>query len=243
MRHIGLLFTFTISSPCWAFLLINPSYRLANATNVKVYLSAATCSSYGVSTSDVAQSLRDSINNYWNTVPESRLHLEYKGETEKHYTQVAGGEILVGCSPSVTAGIAGFAVPDFSQQGAYIVLSTQSFQPGNYYYDGLVGTVGHEMGHAIGLDHSAESASIMTYEAHGWGAKPTYLSRDDKDGVIYLYPNEAVLGGLLGSCSLVQAESIGGKPVRMSPWAAIFELFVLLGIGRGLRWLGRLLKN
>jgi hypothetical protein len=41
----------------------------------------------------------------------------------------------------------------------------------------------------------------MTYEAKGWGLRPSYLSQDDKNGVAYLYPTEGSSYGLIPGCS------------------------------------------
>jgi len=45
----------------------------------------------------------------------------------------------------------------------------------------------HELGHSIGLDHSADSAAIMWPTAHGRGRDAT-LGADDKAGVLAIYP-------------------------------------------------------
>ena len=46
----------------------------------------------------------------------------------------------------------------------------------------------------------------MTYESNGWNYKPSYLAQDDVDGVVYLYPNEKQIGGLMGSCNSYAAD-------------------------------------
>jgi len=48
----------------------------------------------------------------------------------------------------------------------------------------------HELGHSIGLDHSADSAAIMWPTAHGRGRDAT-LGADDKAGVLSIYPASA----------------------------------------------------
>jgi len=45
----------------------------------------------------------------------------------------------------------------------------------------------HELGHSIGLDHSADSTAIMWPTAHGRGRDAT-LGADDKAGVLSIYP-------------------------------------------------------
>ena len=48
----------------------------------------------------------------------------------------------------------------------------------------------HELGHSIGLDHSADSTAIMWGTAHGRGRDAT-LAADDKAGVLAIYPSTA----------------------------------------------------
>jgi Matrixin/Putative Ig domain len=45
----------------------------------------------------------------------------------------------------------------------------------------------HELGHAIGLDHSFDSSAIMWATAHGRG-RDAVLGEDDKAGVLAIYP-------------------------------------------------------
>lgn len=53
----------------------------------------------------------------------------------------------------------------------------------------------HEMGHCVGLGHPhTSSASIMSYARDRSG--PPSLSRDDKAGILYLYPDPSVIHGI-----------------------------------------------
>jgi matrixin/putative Ig domain-containing protein len=58
----------------------------------------------------------------------------------------------------------------------------------------LAETACHELGHAIGLDHSADSAAIMWASVRGHGRDAT-LAADDKTGVLAIYPSSPGSGG------------------------------------------------
>ena len=71
----------------------------------------------------------------------------------------------------------------------------------------------------------------MTYEPNGWNYKPSYLSQDDVDGVVYLYPNDdKELGGLLASCSSYAAD--GNSPKSGMGLELIIGFFGLMLIWR-----------
>lgn len=189
-----------ISQSSWAYLLIDKDYRLKNPEKTKVNISSEGCTGNGIPDSELKDAINKSIA-IWNEVPESRLRLEYDGRTSASIvTAVAPkGTILIGCTP--LSGTSGVTNNDNANGSSRIRLNSNELVPGSYYPDGLSGLIAHEMGHSIGLHHSKDRGSVMTYEDNNWGAMPTYLSQDDVDGVIYLYPNKEELGGLLPACS------------------------------------------
>lgn len=223
----ALLFSLLLSTDARAFLLIHPQYRLHNPEETTVNIAAGGCQSNGISNAELKAAITRSIDRYWNTVSESRLKMKTGDEVSRSLGAGADpGEIIVGCQAMGVSGSAGVTVPDYARGSAAVALNSDQFTPGNYTADAMVGVLAHELGHAIGLNHSGDPASVMTYETHEWGPAPKYLSQDDKDGVVYLYGNEAMLGGLLGGCTAVAAD----RPRRpISPWAYLLELTVLLG--------------
>jgi len=192
-----LIFLF-ISLPAHAFILTEKGYALKFDEYVKVYISSEGCVPEGIPDGELADVIKEAIENYWNTVPESRLKLKYAGKSSASIEDGAPSSgILIGCS--TFSGSDGAADNNKSRGSSRILLNDSTIS-GATSTARLVGLIVHEMGHSVGLAHSKDKASVMTYESHGWGAKPSYLSRDDKDGVIYLYPNKKEVAGLVPSC-------------------------------------------
>ncbi len=51
-------------------------------------------------------------------------------------------------------------------------------------------TVTHELGHVLGMDHSKDPDATMYYSANKGDINKRTLSRDDKDGLCYLYSKD-----------------------------------------------------
>ena len=71
----------------------------------------------------------------------------------------------------------------------------------------LAETACHELGHAIGLDHSADPTAIMWQSVRGNGRDAT-LGADDKAGVLAIYPGSSGGGGG-GGVGPVSITSVG----------------------------------
>ncbi|HMN69846.1 MAG TPA: matrixin family metalloprotease [Bdellovibrionales bacterium] len=233
MNRLWMFLSFALTANlAHAFLLVNPNYRLAKPEETTVNIASGGCRANGITNSELEGAIAEAIKRYWNTVTESRLNLKVGGEVPRAINHMPdAGEILVGCGPLTSAN--GVTYPIESRGGAVIVLNSNVFVPGGYLSDGLLGVLSHEMGHAVGLNHSGDPASVMTYESHDWGPAATHLAQDDKDGVVYLYPREAQLGGLLGGCQALAGPLTAGA--RPGSWA-LFELSLLLGVGHLLSW-------
>lgn len=198
MKLFYFLFTLTIASTAGAFVIMTDGYRLADPKNTVVNYNSASCTAVGISDADVRGSIEQSIAQYWNTVTESELRLTMGGPVDRNsLAQANAGEILVTCG-NAGAGNAGVTNNDPDRGTSFIVMS--SLLAGDT--PEFMGVLTHELGHSIGLLHSDDSASVMTYNDHGWGPKPNFLAQDDKDGVTYLYPTEGKLGGLIPGCTV-----------------------------------------
>lgn len=189
-----------------AFVLLNPAYKLHDATNAQVMVSAEGCIANGVSDAEIVEGIRYAIE-FWNDVPESRLKLKYGGKSSATLTdpRIPKNEIIVGCGTLPSLQILGATQHDRGN-GSARVLMNEAVYTGSYNKNSFIGTMTHEIGHGVGLYHSKDPASVMTYSPHEWVDIPKYISQDDIDGVVYLYPNEKAAAGFLGSCSSFASE-------------------------------------
>lgn len=194
-------FLMLVSPVAHSFVLLNPKYELHNPATAKVKISSEGCTANGVSDAEVVEGIKWAIE-FWNDVPESRLKLSYGGRSSASLTdsRIPVNEIIVGCGPLPSLQILGATQHD-RENGSARVSMNEAVYTGSYNRNSFIGTMTHEIGHGIGLYHSNDPASVMTYANHQWVDRPSYISQDDMDGVVYLYPNKSELGGLLGSCS------------------------------------------
>lgn len=188
------------------FVLLNPKYELNDPTSAKVKISSEGCTANGVSDGDIVEGIKWAIE-FWNDVPESRLKLKYGGRSSASLSdsRVPKNEIIVGCGTLPSLQILGATQHD-RDNGAARVTMNAAVYTGSYNKNSFIGTMTHEIGHGLGLYHSNDPASVMTYADHDWVDRPKYISQDDIDGIVYLYPNKSQMGGLLGSCSSFASE-------------------------------------
>lgn len=220
---LGVLVTFHAN----AFVLLNPKYELHDATTAKVKISKEGCRANGISDAKVKEAIKWGIE-FWNDVPESRLKLKYGGTSKATLTdnRIPKNEIIVGCGSLPSLNILGATQHD-RDNGSARVKMNEDVYTGNYNEENFIGTMTHEIGHGVGLYHSNDPASVMTYREHGWTDRPKYISQDDMDGVIYLYPNEKSAGGLLGSCSTFASDGTKGMNFMVE---MILSLISVIGI-------------
>ena len=203
--YLAMNFMFSLSVS--AFILIDPGYRLSNPEDVRLGVVAGGCSGNGISDAELVGYLEEAVDDYWNTVPDSLLYIKVVGEIARESNgEASPGTIFVTCD-TLSDGTLGVANVNSTNNGCRLRMSDK-YIGGSLNREDFMGTLIHELGHCVGLNHSDDTASVMTYNATVY-VQPAALSRDDKDGVTYLYPygSEA---GLFGSCSLLA--SSGERP-------------------------------
>jgi hypothetical protein len=212
-----ILITFFVASHANAFIIADKNYRLSDPESTSFKISSEGCAAAGISDAILKDAMERAAE-IWNDAPESRLKIKIgsKSSTSVSSSTVPKGEVIIGCAALGAGSIAGVTNQDKANGSAKIKMNSDFFSGAQLV--GFIGTVVHEFGHAVGLTHSKDPASVMTYESNGWNYKPSYLAQDDVDGVVYLYPNEKQLGGLMGSCNSYAADgksSTGGMGLEL----------------------------
>ena len=201
-----IILSFFVISQAQAFIIADKNYRLSKPEDTTFKISSEGCTAAWISES-IFKSAMERTAEIWNDAPESRLKIKVGGKsgTSVNSTTIPKGEVIIGCASLGAGTIAGATNQDKANGSARIKMNSDFFSATQLV--AFEGTVVHEFGHAVGLTHSKDQASVMTYEPNGWNYKPSFLSQDDVDGVVYLYPNkDKELGGLLASCNSYSAD-------------------------------------
>lgn len=235
------LFLLAMASPAFGWTLLSPQIDGWAAKELVIYVNPTNCT---ISESDLNAEIDRAIA-IWNEVPTSRLTMvrsqtpsavtpaEYEAGTatqlpiifcEPNFQTAIGSANVVPAATSVsniTAGpLTSAAIYLNAQLGAGAEISSIDVEEFRI-------VLTHEMGHMLGLGHSAASTSLMYFSVSG---KSTYrITEDDKMGIAYLYPRNELSAGAFG-CAAV--------PGSGTPWglaAALCFLIGLIGAGRIVR--------
>lgn len=209
-----------LSSNAQAFTLSNSVAAAFGGDDVRVYVADHDCTNLGISNQDLLGLLEEAVDQYWNTVPTSRLRLETGGirnvgsafQTDRICNNagsncdpnpdlVFSDGILVSCNTSTdnftSSSILALTVPNSIEgrtiRGGVVLLNDRA--DNQFRSKGRseqLAILAHEIGHAIGLGHSEKVHNLMHYESH---PSRRALGWDDIDGVTYLYPTEQPFDG------------------------------------------------
>jgi K+-transporting ATPase c subunit len=201
----------------------------------------------------------------WNGVQSARLTLELGGDTTTTAAQATAltasdGNVPIACFTAAAGGVDPDVVLGYSNYTyntatrhfiqSYVVLNSVSGEDANINTQSagaLAATIAHEMGHSVGLGHTADINALMYYSSYRTLAR---LSQDDADGYTFLYPRSELTGGGFMGCGTLAAVGVGtalsgkkndrGGPPPAGGAAAIslFAIFALCFVGA--RVIGRL---
>lgn len=205
---------------------------------VTIYYNAASCPI----SQDLLVALIDQAVSVWNAVPTSGLTLERGSAVSETVQDYLAGKAtltpLVACDINfkndndadpdlVPAATRVTADGNGNVSSAAVILNAQL---GTFAEFSMLSTaeqsvaISHEMGHALGLGHSSSSQALMYYSI-GDKSSPI-LTRDDMDGIAYLYPRSEFSAGPFG-CGAVHGTR---APVSMGfVWVFLAGIY---GIGR-----------
>lgn len=210
-----MLFSFLLSSQLYAFTLFGSYSNLTGfkVNDLYVYLNNNSCPT------SLSSNLTEAIDT-WNRTPMSRLKLHFGGSTSTPASDLRLGNfderVTIACSTqfqidsqdqSGSNGCSGscldrvyaragvFADNNQNLSKSYIVINMNSSAQARF--DSLSSqqqqiTLAHELGHTLGLGHSEDSEALMY--AYIDNKSELILSRDDQEGMAFLYPYDRTLG-------------------------------------------------
>ncbi|RZA07792.1 MAG: matrixin family metalloprotease [Proteobacteria bacterium] len=216
---------FLLPSLAWAFTFLTDGMKGWERDEINFHFNPAGCS---LPAEEIEAAIDEGIR-AWNRVPTAKLRLRYEGRSEQTGQQE---EPLIEC---VTAGLDEslgvtriFTVNRRIYRG-YIQLNSDPSADSNianYRGERLSIVLAHEMGHALGLGHSASEAALMHYTIAG--KQELLLSQDDIDGVSFLYPRKEPEDGMLGCGSLSPPGGGSGGGSGLLGVLSIVGIFTLL---------------
>lgn len=222
MKRISTFILIFSSITASAFTLSNSGRVKLPDPKVKVVIASNTCSVAGFnSAQELADMVKESVDEYWNRIPTCALELEVEGvnsgidttsDTLLQAIQKAEtGKILIGCSDNATlfssSGILGVgSINTASGDRGVLLLNNKDTTFANQTQQEKLAIIAHELGHAFGLGHSGDPTALMYYAIGGKVQEK--LTIDDYDACTYLYPHSSP-----GSCSALPIfPSLKGGP-------------------------------
>ena len=233
----------------YAFNLIDSSEPKFPMNEVTYHVAGnGSCANAGFTSTELLELTEAAMELHWNSVPTSALTLvrgevlaiDASADTTPGQTALRTqlNTILIGCNDTVpnfiaatpgdpvAAGIAQSVLNGVNMRSGVLINAHPTSPVSNLSRLQLLALIAHEMGHAVGLDHSEYSTALMYFNISGEGRKlQERLSIDDYDGVTYLYPHD----DLFSSCGTITHSS-----QNKNLWGSSFLLgiFLVLFLGR-----------
>ncbi|MCO4794077.1 MAG: matrixin family metalloprotease [Bacteriovoracaceae bacterium] len=236
MKYILAIFLF-VSQSGYAFTLSTATAYKYSTKEVKLSVANDTCSGLGLDPSALLDLVEEAMDDFWNSVPTADIKFVRGGvgtfSANGHISvgsfMTSNGvvnEIIIGCNNDVT---------DFGSgtigKGGFQYNSATGMKGGFIIYDDASvaaldktqkkALIAHELGHAFGLGHSNFKPALMYYIVN---PKMTALSRDDEDGITYLYPKTKKVGG----CGTIEDISKAGP--KNGNKEIMFLLLLVFGV-------------
>ena len=249
MKSILLLTLFVLfQHSAYGWTLNRSTKKGFNKNKIVIYIANTDCSNAGFSASHLVTLIKESVEDYWNSVPSSALKLEVKGlrsdidiSSDTHATaraKIGYNQIIAGCNDNTALGfdngsILGSAQSECSGdncKSAFILNAHANTNLKNFQEHELKAIIAHEIGHSIGLGHSEYKYALMYYAVGG--KYQQWLSMDDINGVSALYPHES--NDLFGVPILSNCGSIDINPSKthhnslISFFAGLLMMMLLL---------------
>ena len=178
----------------------------------------------------------------WNNVANSKLKAVYNGSTT---STTYANPTTIYCETNIGASLED-SVPGYAQvrstggvlyEGVVTLnASTGDANIANFDQGVLTIILAHEIGHILGLGHSADINALMYYD--GSYKNKLSLAQDDIDGISYLYPNDEFKDGHLMGCG-----TVGHMPPPPPPSSfLVLALLMLLPMALVVRFRNRMPK-
>lgn len=234
MNYVLIAFVFLLSfQSAQGFTLLSANPPRYGTDEVIFDVANDNCINIGLTPEALLDLVEDTMENYWNSVPTSRLKFKRGGVS----TNSANGEgtvssfitnsgsydtIIVGCNNDfgTNAGQGGYQYDGTGMKGGFLI--NDNTQVANMSKEERMALIAHEIGHAFALGHSNFEPALMHYSLNN---NIRSLSRDDEDGITYLYPNTTKVGGC-GTIEYVGPSSGGGKNVSILAGILLLGLLV-----------------
>lgn len=207
-----------VSSAVHAFTFVTDDAKLQgwSASTIKFHLNPDGCPSN-------VRTLISRALATWNGVTTSSLQIELGSDSDDTAAEALSGDAqdvpLITCATdfSTLIGMNGDSIAGVGfignahrpiTYGALIINGETEADAyvGNFTVEKGAIVLAHEIGHVLGLGHSADPAALMYYSASD--RAHLNLSQDDIDGISFLYPrNELSHLGLIGGCAALRPTS------------------------------------
>lgn len=239
-----------------AFTLQSRGLKGWQASVLPIRLNPSNC---GISESELVSHLREAIG-LWNSIPSSSIRLEYGGLSNSQAVDfklsspsaISDSPVLL-CSDdfAVDSGLSDGAdpaevglihdtVPALVQTGtvesslvyAPLLLNATTNGQASIRFlssDRVRIVIAHELGHVLGLGHASERASLMYFDTTSKTALA--LSRDDVDGIAYLYPRNEPFAGEFWGCGTLSKGDSSDSP-RFGGWDGVILVLFWTGVIR-----------